>query len=652
MALLLIGGVLLGLLVLTTGPSLGDHEVIVAQIARQTIETGEWLVPHYLDTPFLVKPPLTPWLIAVAASVSPCDAATGLPVTAFVARVPSVLSTVLTIWIVFSLARTMFERRTAWIAAFVYATTVGSMLYAFNATAESLLTLFCTWAFAEFWWSQQAATKRRRLVHQIHFYVALGLAMLAKGPMPLVVVALPIAVWWWCDRPTRLLAAGGPPAFSRALRIGLRGTLPRLRRALSRLGLWWGIPLLLLLFLPWMIWVARREPYAWSLWSYEYLDRVRGDYPGSHVGRYSYYVPILFGMLIPWCLSLPEALISPFRRIHRRHAKPVTYAWYWVVIGLVVLSVMSFKKPYYILPVLPGCALLLAPVLERLFFGNPAPSSARVRTAVKIIVVAALAILVGGGLVVEDKYSWVFRGDAAWGVVACAVLAVFGIVLACVLFLLARRKWSFCVVGCNALVVFTIVWCVLGSALGNGNDATALVRQADRAGIPAETPLHWASNRPDGRVVFYGGRSVRHVVDFYRLNAERDDGVDDDDLRMVAAERICALLETPDPVYVVFQRGHLQMFMPFFHPRARELFSVDRGSAGHDDHDWVVITNVKTGQNEEAAASSWPSFMIPLGELAGAGPGRSSCAGPVAQPPSSTAGASDGSFLFARVPRQ
>ncbi|MBN2563944.1 MAG: glycosyltransferase family 39 protein [Phycisphaerae bacterium] len=597
--LLLIGWGLLGLVMLAAGPRLGDHEVIVAQIARQTLATGEWLVPHYLDTPFLVKPPLSPWLSAVLGSFLPNDSATGLPVTEFVARMPSLLATALTIWIVFTLARAMFERRTAQIAAFVYATTVGSMLYALNATAEALLTLFCTWAFAEFWWSRQAKTKRRQLAHQVRFYIALGLAMLAKGPMPLPVVALPIAVWWWCGQPTRLVAAGGPSVIPRAARLGMRKILPGLRRSLSQLGLWWGLPLFLLLFLPWMIWVARREPCAWSLWSYEYLDRARGDYPGSSAGRYLYYVPILFGMLIPWCLSLPEALISPFRRGHRRNAtKPLTYVWYWVIVGFVILSVMSFKKPYYILPVLPGCVLLLAPVLERLFFEDPAPRPHRVRAAVKTVVIGVLVACIVGSFVIEDKYPWTLHGRVAWGVVICAGLAVLGIVLACVLFLLTHRKWSFCIVGCNSVFVFTVVWCFLGPSLGNANDAAALARQANHAGIPADTPLYWAGNRPDGRVVFYGGRPVRQVVDFYKLIAEEGDAVDRDGLCMIAAERLSALLERAEPVQVVFQRGQLHLFTSVFHPHARELFSIDRDPVGPDDHDWVVVTNAAARKNQ------------------------------------------------------
>ena len=51
------------------------------------------------------------------------------------------------------------------------------MIYAVNATAEALLTVFCTWAFAEFWWSRQAASAGGRWLHLLLFYLALGLAM-------------------------------------------------------------------------------------------------------------------------------------------------------------------------------------------------------------------------------------------------------------------------------------------------------------------------------------------------------------------------------------------------------------------------------------------------------------------------------------------
>src|SRR5947207_6330251 len=101
--------------VLIAGPPLGEHETIVALIARQTLQTGEWLVPHCLDTAFLLKPPGTPWAVAAVSRILPWDAATGLPVTALTARLPSMLATVLTIVVLHAFSRRAFGRRSAWI---------------------------------------------------------------------------------------------------------------------------------------------------------------------------------------------------------------------------------------------------------------------------------------------------------------------------------------------------------------------------------------------------------------------------------------------------------------------------------------------------------------------------------------------------------
>ena len=40
------------------GPALGDHECINALAARQTLEAGDWLIPHLEEIPRIRKPPL------------------------------------------------------------------------------------------------------------------------------------------------------------------------------------------------------------------------------------------------------------------------------------------------------------------------------------------------------------------------------------------------------------------------------------------------------------------------------------------------------------------------------------------------------------------------------------------------------------------
>ena len=586
---------IVGIVALAAGPGLGDHEVIVAQTARQMLQQGgQWLMPHYLDTPFLVKPPLMSWLVAAASAVFPNTAA-GLPVSDASARLPSLLATLLTVVVVFQLGRTMFDRRTAWVAAFVYATSLGAALYAFNATVEAALTLFCTWAFAEFWWAQQASTASARRWHLLWFYVALGLAMLAKGPMPMVMVALPIAVWWWTDRPVRLLAGYGPRAAGSALRLAVREAWPRLRTALGRLGLWWGVPLFLAIFVPWMLYVAGRAGYAWELWKYEYLQRMEGDYPGTGSSGAWYYIPILLGLALPWCLSVPAALAAPFTADHRGSRRPLTYLWHWVVIGLAFMSAMSFKKPYYVLPALPGIALLLAPILERLFFGAGPVNRRRVRLAVGTIIALLVVGCVALWFFGRAKYpqTWHETG-IAWGTPFCMALVVIGVAAAGRWYLRGRRFHSFLAVGATCVTTFFASWIALGPAFSNTDVSDQLLAGLDNCQVPKDAAVYWAGLRPDGRVKFYGDREVRQVVDPYKLIAEQGGSLGRQKLKQRVGDEVCTLLESSTPVYIVLKRENLQLLRATYThpPPAYELFSIDRGAPGRDEDDWVVVSNV------------------------------------------------------------
>lgn len=575
-------------LALFGGPHLAEHEVIVAQSARQMISSGDWLIPHYLDTPFLVKPPLAAWLVAGVSTVLPKTEDSAMPVTDFAARLPSAIAVVFTILLVWRLAKSMFDARVAAISAMVCASSMGMLLFAVNATAEALLTLFCTWAFAEFWWAQ--TTPGRRTWHLARFYVALGLGMLAKGPMPMMVVVVPMAAWWFGHRGVRRLASLGPRNIGRIARSTVFGIGSRLKEAVTTTGVWWGIPLFLAMFLPWMFLVARREPYAWALWDYEFLDRAQGNYPGCHRGKFFYYLPILFGLVLPWCLSLPEALASPFLRVHRRWVRPLTYAWCWVVVALVLLSVMSFKKPYYVLPAVPGCALLLGPVLDRLFFRSIV-SPRRARLAVGAIVSILATAFVISWFVGSRMYPEEWHGILAWATPVFAALAIVGMAIAGVMFVRARWWMSVSTVAATGIVTFVGVWCILGPAAGNIDAPYKLVQSLEKASVPDGAHVYWASNRPDGRVTFYWNRTIRQVVDPYKLMAERSDDTSGEDLRIQMADRICDLLEGPGVIYIVLQREDFSSLKSFFKPNAQELFTVDRGHPGNDKKDWVVVTN-------------------------------------------------------------
>ena len=78
-----------------------------AQVAREMLESGDWLVLRVNGEPYLEKPPLLFWAIA-AVSVPFGD------ITETTARIPSILAGLGTVVLTYLIATRLFGRRTAW----------------------------------------------------------------------------------------------------------------------------------------------------------------------------------------------------------------------------------------------------------------------------------------------------------------------------------------------------------------------------------------------------------------------------------------------------------------------------------------------------------------------------------------------------------
>ena len=99
------------------------------------------------------------------------------------------------------------------------------------------LTLCCTWAYFHFWFAVTAEQRRWQFLHAMLFYVAMGFAMLAKGPAPIAVTAIPLAVWWYTQRPLKALADEGLGAWRQVLLLFLRDLWPRTIQVFTKLWL-------------------------------------------------------------------------------------------------------------------------------------------------------------------------------------------------------------------------------------------------------------------------------------------------------------------------------------------------------------------------------------------------------------------------------
>jgi len=592
------------------GPKLGDHEAIVALCARNMRLSGDWVVPDYLGTPWFRKPPLPYWIIAAASYVLPNDAGTGLPVGTLAARLPTALSAFVTVLLLWRLAASMFGRRVGVVTAVTGGSSLAFLLYGANATAEMLLTMCCTWACVHFWYAATTREPRVRFLHAMLFYLALGLAMLAKGPAPIAVTAFPLAVWWYAQRPLQFLAREGLGAWREAVVLFLRDLIPRTIHAFTRLWLLPGLIVFAAVFVPWMLKVAERYPHAWNLWNWQYWQRAQGNYEDTRVRGPLYYLPLVVGLTVPWLFLIPEALAAPWMKGYTRHRRGLIYGAVWVVVAVGAMSLMEFKKPYYILPAVPGLILIMAVVADRFFartvregplvvtFGNEfsrrrllGPDERRFAWTVwGLLALAAVVLLIAGHLWLEKRFPLI-----AWRSTVIAAGAVVAILLAGVAFIRGRGWAALGIVACASIASFHAVWYACAPALNTiaeTNKVAALARALDAASVPATARVLWADRRPDARLSFYFNRNTTYMVSPEEIvNRMVDRTGKQRELQELTLERANALLASPEPVYLVIERRHYEQLKSLMSHGSHVIATVG-SEAERAGKNWVVVSNV------------------------------------------------------------
>jgi 4-amino-4-deoxy-L-arabinose transferase-like glycosyltransferase len=607
------------------GPAMGDHEALVAQCARDMRVNGEWLVPHYLGEPYVRKPPLPYWLIAGLSYVLPADSHTGLPVSTTVARLPSALAAFGTVLLLWKLAAFMFSPRVGRVAAVIGGSSLFFMLYAANATVEMLLTFCCVWAHLHFWFGiHHPVGSMRRRVHLFFFYVAMGLGMMAKGPFPLVMVALPIMVWWYLDKPLSFVAMSGQQAWGilvqggtgawrsalRAyaqgwvfalaeflmsscarLRVGgitlyLPGLGPRTVQAFRELWVIPGLVVFALCFVPWMIAVGIQHPHAWELWNWQYFQRAQGKYEDTRPRGIFYYVPRLAGLTLPWLFLIFEGIASPWMRKYAAYRRPLLYVGLWALFGAVIMSLIEFKKPYYVVPMMPALVLMMALVADR-FYTTPLR---QIRLAWGIW--GAFIIAGTGGAI--GSYFWIQRDypQAAGILTAICAGALVLLAIAGLAFIRGMAWTGFGTTAATAVFAFMASWYCCGDLLENVGKVTALNQVLEDQEIPHDAKVYWATRRQDSRLSFYHARYTEQMV---QPAEALDVGVDrtekQADLEEMVLDRAQSLLNSPEPVYLILDRDEYAMARLLGVGRQAHVigFAPD---ASKKENDWMVISNV------------------------------------------------------------
>ncbi len=360
---------LLALGLFATGALLRDpwrtDEHRYLEVAREMAVPGaSWLVPHLGGEVYTSKPPGYFWTAAALHR-----AGVPLPEAGLLA---SALAGALTVALLFDLARRAGGPRLGLAAALALASSQLPLSLALRANLDAVLTACTTLAVHEGIRAElRARAGERSLPAALVAGLAAGAACLVKGPVGLLVPVLAVLGHRALERgrcrlPLRVLAAAGVAALA----------LP---------GIW--------------LLAAVGE----AGWGYA-RDLVLGNavaHPLGHNGKLrppGFYLKVLPAVFAPWIVFLPAGLACSWRR--RSHL-PASLALAWVLPAFAVLSALPAQRHLYLAPLLPGLALLVAPVLEALAWGAELEEDARTarrlaRAGARIVATASL--LLGAGL--------------------------------------------------------------------------------------------------------------------------------------------------------------------------------------------------------------------------------------------------------------
>jgi hypothetical protein len=102
------------------------------------------------------------------------------------------------------------------------------------------------------------------------------------------------------------------------------------------------------------------EQFATTLLWDQTAGRITGNLGNSHARPIWFYLPLLPVLFLPW-LCFPSFWRS-LRNIRQDYAAhwPVRFVLLWVVPVFIAFSLISGKQPHYLVPLLPGVLLMIA----------------------------------------------------------------------------------------------------------------------------------------------------------------------------------------------------------------------------------------------------------------------------------------------------
>jgi len=299
------------------------------QATKQMLETGDYVNIRFGDEARNRKPVGIHWAqLPFAAAARAAGIATDNPVWPY--RVPSILGAILAVLVLYQQGKRLIGDGPAWLAAAMLAACMLLVVETHIAKTDAALLGVTTLAMlllARAYLDPTGLSGRAAGL----FWVALGGGILLKGPVILMIAGLTTIALVIADRHAGWLRT-------------LRAT--------------WGIPLMLLITLPWFVAIGIATEGQF------FRDSLGGDLGGKlirgaeqHWGPPGLHLLVSPVMLFPATIAVYLALPGAWRA----RAEPLTrFLLAWIIPSWIVFEAVPTKLPHYVLPLYPALFLLTA----------------------------------------------------------------------------------------------------------------------------------------------------------------------------------------------------------------------------------------------------------------------------------------------------
>jgi 4-amino-4-deoxy-L-arabinose transferase-like glycosyltransferase len=316
--------VVVWLATLANRPLFNPDEGRYAEIPREMLSGGDWVIPHLNGLEYIEKPPLQYWASALMYRF--------FGVSEFSARLYTALTALGTVALVGLLGSRIGGRETGWRAAAVLSGMIMVIVLGQLITLDMSLTFYMTASLTGFLLAQRPGEVG--LKWMLLAWIGAALGVLTKGLVAAAIPAAVLVIYSLCCRDV---------APWRSMRWS------------------WGLPLFLAIAVPWH-WLAalRLDDFLQFFFVHEHFARYLTPIADRQEPWWFFGMVFLIGT-IPWTVPALRVVVGGWRdRALNAQFSPAFFLWIWVLFVCVFFSLSDSKLMPYILPAMPALAVLIA----------------------------------------------------------------------------------------------------------------------------------------------------------------------------------------------------------------------------------------------------------------------------------------------------